>query len=306
MSIKLTQGPTESRDVDHGNGTSTGTLVLARQGKVVHNSKLGNSGKERSDVDHCNGLECDTSQQSTLSADDIDQEEGADESGSELDKTKDGGDQERLLGTSNAKKAEQIGSVEGDGTGARPLREELNHGGQVESVQVAGNGEHLLELAHDADTLGGLELMVQSSLNGGDMSDNVLALDGLLAKTGQDGGGLVWLALLDEEARRLGLEEAEDEDDARHHDVQAGGDEPSVVRVLLEVDGAAIVGEVGEDDTEVDGTGEDTSTQASNGSGSHFSNVDGTVMEILVTRFGGLKDVILTQRRESDQRRDQR
>jgi hypothetical protein len=47
------------------------------------------------------------------------------------------------------------------------------------------------------------------------------------------------------------LEEHEDEDETRHHDVKTGRDEPLVVGVVGHVEMAAVVGEVSEDDTDV-------------------------------------------------------
>jgi hypothetical protein len=50
------------------------------------------------------------------------------------------------------------------------------------------------------------------------------------------------------------LEEHEDEDDAGHHDVKTCRDEPLVVSVVGHVEVSAVVGEVSEDDTDVDST----------------------------------------------------
>lgn len=270
------QSPTESRDVDHGNGTSAGTLVGLGEDKVIINAHLGNTGEEGSDVEHGNGLEGDAGEKSSLSANDIDEEEGADQGSAELDNTKDGSDKKRLVGTSNTKKAEKIRGVEGDRAGSGPLRKELHHAGEVEAVQVAGDEEHLLELAEGTDTLGGLELVVEGVLDRGDLSDDVLAVNGLLTHAGQDHGSLVGLVLLHEESGGLGLEEHEDQDDSRHHDVQAGGHQPSVVSVLGHVDGAAIVREVCQHDADVDGTSEEACAETSNRGGSHLSDINRT------------------------------
>lgn len=46
--------------------------------------------------------------------------------------------------------------------------------------------------------------------------------------------------------------------------------------VVADVDGASVVGEVGKDDTDVDGTREEASAYTTNRGGSNFGNVDGT------------------------------
>jgi hypothetical protein len=245
------ESPTETRDVDHGDGAARSTLVALGENKVLDDTELGDLGEESSDVDHGNGLESDTDEKSALSADDIDEEESADNSGNELDDTKDSGDEKTLLLSDNAHDLEQVGSIEGDGTSAGPLREELNHRGHVETVQVAGNKDKLLNLAEEANTLGGLELVVKSSLDLSDLVNNVFSVSGLLSETAQHTGSFVGTAFFDEISGGLGLEEAEDEDDARHHDVKTGGDEPLVVRVVGEVEMAAVVCEVSENDTDV-------------------------------------------------------
>ena len=50
---------------------------------------------------------------------------------------------------------------------------------------------------------------------------------------------------------------------------------PSVVRVVTDVDLGSVVGEVGEDNTEIDEAGEDTSAETSDRRGSDLSDVDG-------------------------------
>jgi hypothetical protein len=248
------ESPTETRDVDHGDGAARSTLVALGENKVLDDTELGNLREESSDVDHGNGLKSNTDEKSALSADNIDEEESADNSGDELDDTEDSGDEKTFLLSNNAHDLEQIGSIKGDGTSAGPLREELDHRGHVETVQVARNKDQLLDLAKEANTLGSLELMVKSSLDLGDLVDDVLSVSGLLSETAQHTGGFVGASFLDEIAGRLRLEEAEDEDDAGHHDVKTGGDEPLVVRVVGEVEMAAVICEVSENDTDVDST----------------------------------------------------
>lgn len=271
------ESPTEAGDVDHGDGAAAGTLVGSGKDKVIDDTELRDASEEGGDVDHGDSLESDTSEESALSADDINEEESADDGGNKLDDTKDGSDEKRLLATSDTENLEQIRSVEGDGTSTGPLRQELNHGGEVEAVEVAGNKEHLLDLSKPANTLASLKLVVKSRLDRADLRDDILAIRRLSAKTTQNVGGLVGLTLLNQETRRLVLEEAEDEDDAGHHDVQGGGNQPAVVGVLVEVEGAAIVGEVGEDDTEVDSAGEHATAETTDGGRGDFGNVDGSM-----------------------------
>lgn len=248
------ESPTETRDVDHGDSTARSTLVGGGELEVLVDTELGNLGEESSDVDHGNGLQRDTDEKSALSADDINEEESANNGGDELDNTENGSDEKALLLANNTHDLEQVGSVEGDGTSTGPLREELDHGGHVETVQVAGDEDQLLDLSEETNTLGGLKLVVERSLDLRDLTNNVVALGGLLAETTEDLGSLVGFALLDKVSGRLGLEEHEDEDESRHHDVKTGGDEPLVVSVVGHVEMAAVVCEVSEDDTDVDST----------------------------------------------------
>lgn len=270
------KSPTETRDVDHGNGTTAGGLLVGRENEVVDDAKLGHGSEETSDVDHGKSLKRDTSEESALAANDIDQEQRAGNGSNELDDTEDGRDEQTLGASGDADESEQIGGVESDGTSTGPLRQELDHGCQVETVEVALVEEHLLHLASPAHTLGSLKLGVQSNLDLVDMVDNVLARGVLLADLGENHGGLLNLALLHQVARRLKLEEGQDEGDAGEHDVQAGRDKPLVVAAVADVEAGAVVGEVGEDDTDVDGTGEETGAETTDGGGSDFSEVDGT------------------------------
>lgn len=121
------ESPTETRDVDHGDGTTASTLAGSGESEAINNAEFGNLGEESSDVDHGNGLESDTGEKSTLTTDDVDEEQGTDQGGAELDDTKHSGDEKRLLATCDTKKLEQVGGVEGDGTGTGPLGEELDH-----------------------------------------------------------------------------------------------------------------------------------------------------------------------------------
>lgn len=271
-----TQSPTETRNVDHGDGATAGSLLVVREDEVIDDTELGDRGEETSHVDHGKSLEGDTGEQGTLAANDINQEQRARNGSNELDDTEDGGDKEALGATSDTDESEQVGGVESNGASTGPLRQELDHGRQVETVEVALVEEHLLQLALPAHTLSSLKLVVQSDLNLVDVVDDVLARGVLLADLGEDHGGLLNLALLHQVTRGLELEEGQDKGDTSEHDVQAGRDEPLVMAVVADVEAGAIVGEVGEDDTDIDGTGEETGAETTDGSGSDLSEVDGT------------------------------
>lgn len=119
--------------------------------------------------------------------------------------------------------------------------------------------------------------MVKSTLDSSNLANDILATDRLSSNTGQVVGSLVDLALFNEEAGRLVLEEAENEDDSRHHDVKTGGNHPLVMGIFGQVDMAAVVGEVSQDDTDVDSASEAASGETSNRSGSDLGDIDWSV-----------------------------
>jgi hypothetical protein len=84
------------------------------------------------------------------------------------------------------------------------------------------------------------------------------------------------------------LEDGKDQDDTREHDVKAGGNKPLVVTAIGEIDVATIVGKVGQNDTNVDGTSEETGAETTDGCGRNLSNVDRS-MEQNVRREVALK-----------------
>lgn len=103
---------------------------------------------------------------------------------------------------------------------------------------------------------------------------------------------LINLAILDEEAWRLVLEERQYEDDHTHHDVQTGRDEPLVCAVITKMKLASVVCKVSKQDAEVDSTSKETGTETTNGGGRNLGDVDGSVggRNMLVNRhqWGGL------------------
>lgn len=90
---------------------------------------------------------------------------------------------------------------------------------------------------------------------------------------------LLIFALADEESRGLVLQKGQNENNAGHDDVQAGGDKPLVVACVWNMESAAVVCEVGQDNANIDGTSEETCAKTSNTSGRDFGNVDGTGRE---------------------------
>ena len=86
---------------------------------------------------------------------------------------------------------------------------------------------------------------------------------------------MVVLALLDEKARRLVVEPAEDEDEAGEHDVDGCRHDPRVVGVLVDVERRAPGREIGQHDSDVDGPSEDACAETTDGFGSDLGDVDG-------------------------------
>ncbi len=297
----------------HGDGAAAAGKILRRNLELVDYSELRDAGEEAGDINHRDGLQGDSDEQRALATDDINKEEGARQCRNQFHNAKDGRDKKTFLLASDANQLEEIDGIQRDGTGTRPLREQLHHGGQVDTVQVAPVEEHFLDHAQEADAAGGLELVIQRRLDQGRLADDVVAVGGLVADVREHLGGLVGPALLDEEARRLVLEEHEDEDQAGHDEVQAGGHEPLVVAVVGDVNRGAIVGKVGEDDAEVDGAGEEAGAQAANRRRRNFGNVNGTVGALLVRKMQNVEkklhvsrrnEIARTQQQASVRRRD--
>jgi hypothetical protein len=90
-------------------------------------------------------------------------------------------------------------------------------------------------------------------------------------------GGFLILSLFDKEPRGFVLQESQEENDASHDDVQASGDKPLIVAGVWDVESAAIVGEVGQDNANVDGTGEETCAKTSDAGRRDFSDVNGAI-----------------------------
>jgi hypothetical protein len=156
------------------------------------------------------------------------------------------------------------------------LGEELHHGREENSVKVAGNKEHFLDFSKSTDASGGLKLMLMCGLDVADLANNVVSVCGLLTDPSHGFSGLLRVSLLDKEAGRLLLQEAEEKDDAGEHDVKTGRYQPLVGRTR-HVEVAAVVGKVCQDDADVDGTCEEASTKTTDGGGSNLCNINGPI-----------------------------
>lgn len=60
--------------------------------------------------------------------------------------------------------------------------------------------------------------------------------------------------------------------------MQAGWDEPDIVAKLGQVERAAVVCEVGQDDAEIDGTGEEAGAETTDGCRGDFGNINRTIV----------------------------
>lgn len=281
------KSPATARDVNHGNSASTGALEGLGQDKVLVDTESRHGGEESGHVNHGNGLQQNASEESALAANDIDEEQGTDHGRDKLDNAKYGGHKERLVGSRNTQYAEEIRCIQGDGSGTRPLRQQLHHGRQIDTVQVTLVEEELLDLAKPADAPTGFQLVIKTSLDHADLAENVLAIGRLLAQSCHVVNSLLDVALLDEEAGRFALEEGQDEDDAAHDDVQTRGDKPLVRAVIAYVKLASIVGEIGQQDAEIDSTGEEAGAETTDCSRCDLSDIDGTVQDagLLVVQY---------------------
>lgn len=83
-----THRPSETTEVDHDDGASGSTLLRRRLVLGVVDVRV--DYEEDSHVEHGYELERDTSHEGTLAADEVDEEEGAEEGGDEFDDTEDG------------------------------------------------------------------------------------------------------------------------------------------------------------------------------------------------------------------------
>ncbi|KAI6755557.1 hypothetical protein HG531_004663 [Fusarium graminearum] len=207
-------------------------------------------------------LEGNTGHKSALATDNINQEEGTADGGDKLDNTEEGSDKKTSLRAVDTEEFEQIGSVQSNGSSARPLSQNLDHAGEVKTVQVAAVEEELLAGAEERG-VDALHLVLVRSLDGGHFADDVIGVDRLLSQASHGSSGLFELTLLDKETGRLVDEEAENEDQTSKHEMKAGRDEPAGVG-FTHVQRAAVVGKVGQNDTEIDEAGEDTSAETAN------------------------------------------
>ena len=116
-------GPAEAGQVDHHDGAGGGVLV--RGGVFLAFAESGDGGQESGDVGHGEELEPDADAEGPFAADDVDEEEGADEGGDEFDDAKDRGREELFILTAGSEKGEKVRRIDGDGLRARPLGQQL-------------------------------------------------------------------------------------------------------------------------------------------------------------------------------------
>lgn len=212
-------GPAETGNVDHHDGGGAGGLLAAGEDAGLAFAQGRDGGQVGSDEAHGDGLKGDADAERAFATDDVDQEERADDGRDELDDSEDGGCEEFLVLSLGAEQGEEFGGVDGDALCTRPLRQQLREKTEVDSVEVVGHQEHLLEDTEPALAKRGFLLFVKLLLDLGDLLDDVLAVDGQVADPCEVLGCFVVLADLNEVAGRFVVEEGEDDDDACEHDV---------------------------------------------------------------------------------------
>lgn len=100
-------------------------------------AQLRNGSQKRRNVDHGHGLKRDADQEGPLPADEINKEEGTANRSDELDDAEYPADQQRLVLAADTQEIEEVGGVERDRAGTRPLRKELYHDTEVQAVRIA-------------------------------------------------------------------------------------------------------------------------------------------------------------------------
>ena len=144
-----THSPAKSTKIDAYNRHRRSMLLACGELEALL-FKTRDSGKEGGDVGHGECLETDTDAQTSLTANNINQEEGAHDGSNELDNTEDGRGKELLILSLGSEKSKEIGGVDGNAAGTTPLGEELNTKTKVQSVCILWDQEHLLECSHES------------------------------------------------------------------------------------------------------------------------------------------------------------
>ena len=191
-------GPSKPRNVDHDDG-GRASLFLGL-GEDFSLLEFGDGGEVCGDEAHGYGLESDADAEGAFATNDVDEEQGTDDGGDELNDTEDGGCEELLVLAFCAEESEELGGVDGDALGAGPLGEELGEEAEVDAVEVVGHEEHFLEDADPALAQSGFLLLVELLLDVGDLLDDVVVINGEVANTGEVGGCFVVFAALNEVA----------------------------------------------------------------------------------------------------------
>lgn len=105
------------------------------------------------------------------------------------------------------------------------MREQLREETKVDSVEVVGHEEHLLEDTDPTLAEGGFLLLVQLLLDVGDFLDDVLVVNWEVANACEVGCGFVVFSDLHEVSGRFVVEEGENDDDSGKHDMDGGWDD---------------------------------------------------------------------------------
>lgn len=248
----------------------------------------GDDVEEDGDVEHGNRLQGNTNDERALATERVDQEQSADDGGDELDHTKDSSGKEGSLLADDTDDLEQVRSVDGDGRAARPAGHELGEVGEEQTVRVALDAEDLAAHALPAHAGGGFLLFLEGVLDAGELLDDVGVGGGHAAELGEVLERLVTLSGADEETGRLDGEEGGEEDDDAEHEVDRRRQQPASGSAGDGiVDLSAVVGEVGDQNTKVDGSGESTRAETTNGSRRNFTQVDGTDDDSLANADAG-------------------
>lgn len=266
--------PSESRNIDHHNRTHSCVLDgTGRRVSLIADTSV--EDKEDGHVQHSDELACDAGHERAFTTDVVDEEESAEQSRDEFDNTEDGGGEQLLLLTRCAHHGEILSCVDGDRGRAGPLGQELGHDGQLDAVEVRSVGEELADGAEPAGTLGRLTFAVELVVDIDDLALDVPVVLVEVAELGEVGGGFLVLADLDQPAGGFDREEAEEEGDGGKVDVHQVGHDPLQLRVFGDVQVAAVAGEVGQHDSQVDGAGEHAHAETADGARGCFGEVGG-------------------------------
>lgn len=138
--------PSEARDVDGGDGAGGGPLLRVAQQPALE-SRSRHDGEEQGHVKDGCELQADSGVEGSSTAEEVDQEKGAEVGRAQLDDTENARGEQLLRLPRLAERGEELGRVDGDGAGSGPLAEQLRHDAEHESIPVGGDHDQLTELA---------------------------------------------------------------------------------------------------------------------------------------------------------------